>query len=1392
MANKRQYTIGWVCALHTELAAARAFLTEEYVETIKRKRKDANTYMFGSMGEHNVVIACLPNGQYGTNSAATVVTNLIRSFPEVRFVLMVGIAGGAPSATNDVRLGDVVVATPGPGHGGVLQYDFGKYIQGPNFVVTGHLSPPPSILGTAIQQLRVSHDFDPNNLDALVKEALARYPRLKSTYSQPELSEDVLYESDCIHQLPTERCDQACTRQVPREPRGEDEDPFAVHYGLIASGNSLMKDAMLRDKYSAEKGVLCFEMEAAGMMNVTGCAVIRGICDYSDTHKNKKWQGFAAMTAAAYASSLLKKMQPEEVQGEEKLGEVIEHIRQGLDSIGQETNAIGKAVGDLQSKQLDGSIKSWLAAPGPSVNATSARDRRHPGTGQWFLASKQFLQWKQGDRRHMWLHGMPGCGKTVLATTILDHVAALKDSITTWFFFDFSDRSLQTVDGMLRSLLSQLHEALSGLHDPNQDLAKLFKKQTTTPVSAATFTTCLKAMTNGPRKVYIILDALDECSQRPLLLSWMENLLSDKKLGQCQLIATGRPEHEFRSRLQPLIGEDNCIELDKEAVDADIRAYVDFQIDNSSELSRWSGNHTVRQLIREEIGNKAGGMFRWVACQLESLYPCIDRKQVEEVLRTLPKTLDETYSRILSQIPQASKSSTIRLLQFLICSDGPLVLSEAVDIVAMRPENSKTPFDADDRPPRPSEVVGYCPYFITLTRFEKAVEHSAQKIKVEAIHLAHFSIKEYLLRTGGSFARVQAKTSIKGCCKAYLECLRSTLVSSPTTARPGDFPLGPYAARNWLKGLPLLERQVYDPDGDGFQYPIHDYYRFFKVLDRIVHTEPTARRWRFFLLEQQAAGLVDEKTSLVSFLCREGLSEIAVLVLFTADPSLEVGRGMTMEGRLYLATQRNSTASVRILLHNAPGLLCSLKQGRMKAKYNIAQLVQSGCSVDMIKVHIQEGVMLEEEHNSALFQAARQEHWDMAEFLLANVPDANAARVDHSGPLGLAVKSGHSRMVESLLKHGANANAVCVDDFTPLGLAAKFGHYDIIELLIGYGADANAVCVDEFTPLELAAKLGHYDIMGPLIGWGADVNAVSCDGFVPLAMAVAKSSKKMAEPLISAGAQVNAPSANGFTPLGIAVDNANLEMIRMLVDNGADLDAQHQPGRQQPFKDKLLGLIISAAEREMSKNPAQFLEDIWRPWRILSNENTVSSDHFLACQLVDRGARVEKGCEAMLGSVLLYASSQYSMTSTIKLLLDQGANPNSSINGETPLTWAARCGNEQTVRLLLKHGAMTDQEYPSHGSALYFAILQIGFTRNKSPAQVEIVELLIAAGAKVDESAFPGHNSDMWSAKSYRLVMAGLKNLRGSFDGGSFVSRQLVTFGNTFSQLYLKYGPPNP
>jgi len=138
---------------------------------------------------------------------------------------------------------------------------------------------------------------------------LNRKPRLRQKYSRPEQGSDRLYRLDVVHPQDREDgCEEVCGKQttdlVQRREREQDEDNPAIHYGVIAAANQLMKDATIRDTIATEKGVMCFEMEAAGLMNHFPCLVVRGICDCSDSHKNKEWQGYAAMTAAAYAKDL--------------------------------------------------------------------------------------------------------------------------------------------------------------------------------------------------------------------------------------------------------------------------------------------------------------------------------------------------------------------------------------------------------------------------------------------------------------------------------------------------------------------------------------------------------------------------------------------------------------------------------------------------------------------------------------------------------------------------------------------------------------------------------------------------------------------------------------------------------------------------------------------------------------------------------------------------------------------------------------------------------------------------------------------------------------------------------------------------------------------------------
>ena len=327
MSDPASYTVGWICALSTELVAAREFLDDEHDPPKCTSQHDNNTYILGRMGKHQVVIAALPDAEYGTNAAANVARDMLHSFPNVRIGLMIGIGGGAPSTRNDIRLGDIVVSSANGKHGGVFQYDFGKTTQEQNFVQTGILNRPPTLLRTAVTTIKTIHKADGHQIHAKVDAIISRKPRLKREFSRPAEEDDHLYRAEFLHQLEDGSCETLCgsdaVNMVSRPTRGEDDDNPTIHYGLIASANQLMKDANVRDTISERNNVLCFEMEAAGLMNHFPCLVIRGICDYADSHKSKHWRGYAAMVAAAYAKELLARVAPTQVEYEKKLSEYL-------------------------------------------------------------------------------------------------------------------------------------------------------------------------------------------------------------------------------------------------------------------------------------------------------------------------------------------------------------------------------------------------------------------------------------------------------------------------------------------------------------------------------------------------------------------------------------------------------------------------------------------------------------------------------------------------------------------------------------------------------------------------------------------------------------------------------------------------------------------------------------------------------------------------------------------------------------------------------------------------------------------------------------------------------------------------------------------------------------
>jgi nucleoside phosphorylase len=246
--NAEVYTVGWICALPIELAAAQVMLDEEH---LSHHGIDSSQYTLGCIGNHNVVLACLPAGRMGIGAAAFSAGQALSKFRSIRFGLMVGVGGGIPSAEADVRLGDVVVSQPVNQHSGVVQYDFRKTGRGGQITRTGSLNPPPKVLLNIVAQLR-AHQYQNKDSFAAHLSTFDRFPHFSREKARP----DDLFEATYNHNSRA-TCDQ-CNKErtIHRTARGADEE-VVIHYGTIASGNQVMRDGATREPTEQRAGRGC-------------------------------------------------------------------------------------------------------------------------------------------------------------------------------------------------------------------------------------------------------------------------------------------------------------------------------------------------------------------------------------------------------------------------------------------------------------------------------------------------------------------------------------------------------------------------------------------------------------------------------------------------------------------------------------------------------------------------------------------------------------------------------------------------------------------------------------------------------------------------------------------------------------------------------------------------------------------------------------------------------------------------------------------------------------------------------------------------------------------------------------------------------------------------------
>ncbi|KAI5461570.1 hypothetical protein BGZ63DRAFT_238265 [Mariannaea sp. PMI_226] len=1091
-----RYTIAWICALHIEMAAARAMLDHIH-DHPPRWANDNNSYILGSIMRHNIVIACLPEAQYGTTNAANVLTNLTRTFPAIRQGLMVGIGGGVPSRT-DIRLGDIVVGTR------VMQYDLVKVVGDGKVRRTAVPKIPDYSLRTGVTSLRAKHELEPSRVPYILRERMGSH----ADYGRPR-TPDLLFRATYPHNSLLTNCDKCDELKLILRSTRTSDDP-TIHYGAIASGNQVMRDAITRDDVARELGIICFEMETAGLMDIIPCLPIRGICDYSDSHKAKDWQRYAAATAAAYAREFLEAF-PAQVQ-------VIDPNYM----LSSEPSELAKR----RQRLLESLRFEKMGFRKATIKDSDAK------TCRWFLRHPDYLSWLDPKRRSqhhglLWISGKPGAGKSTIMKFIyktLKNNDSQRKVLTASFFFNARGESLEkSISGMYRSLLLQLLEGF-----PCLDLQNAFHGSDFIPHSHAICPplNALKDLLRhaifalGKRFFTCVIDALDECDEQQVMdmVNYFEDLTENCTKNDISLKIC------FSSRHYPYIDIRLGIRLtleDQEGHAGDLENYI------TSHLR--IGNPSVMDKVLPRILKKASGVFLWVILVVDIL-----NKEVRHGGLALQKRLEQTPSGLSE------------LFKDLLGRDAEdmeaLLLSILLILLAKRPLRPEEYYHAiwsglalqgladSDVPDH-----GY------WDRVEKCVTSSSKglaeitKSERPTVQFIHQSVRDFLVKDKGlhdlwpdlaSDWEAFGHEKLKQCCNSYINypLLPSIQIS-------------PVDLNDVKKKYPFLryssEYVLLHANSAADTIPQHEFLNKFSVSRWIV-----IENGFYFSLHGTPKYSSDE--SLLYLVAKMGLC--ALIRIQAKDyPQIDF-RNEHYEHLLLAAIENKDMASVIALL-------------------DLPSNVVDGFDITA-NLTWTEGTM--GSNYTPLTWASQEGHRYLVSLLLEKGAPVN--QVDREGLTPLVRASSRRRLdvVVLLVEKGAKIKVKeGYQNTVSLSLLACYQDYEAaIKILNENGVNVYTADPEGIPILQLAASAGYETIARFLIEKGADVNKADVlQGNTALMRASADGHVAVARLLIEKRANINTTNHSGNTALHEATGRGHLEIARLLVTaKGVDINVHSEFG----------------------------------------------------------------------------------------------------------------------------------------------------------------------------------------------------------------------------------------
>lgn len=829
--SRDEFETAIICALALEFDAVEALFDETYdgfgVSAYGKQPGDPNWYRTGRIGPHDVVLTCLP--EMGKASAASVASNLQVSFPGVNLGLLVGICGAVPfpSEHTEVILGDVIVSDK------VVEYDFGKlYPDGfrQNRVVKETLGGPNRTIRSFLSGLKT------RRMHEQLQEQTWKYQQtLRSQqdgrWQYPGTSLDRLFHTDYrhkhYHQHPDATClcadcnyssDPVCEKALElscrklgcmgsllqRNRLTADSPKPCVLFGSIASADTVMKSGEHRDKIAATEKVIAFEMEGAGIWDSLPCVIIKGVCDYADSHKNKIWQNYAAATASSCAKAFLICWTPSVLARSDPAPMVYETVQD---------NIYGETISDDQRKQLLNMLRfDQIDARQMSLKAAQGK------TCRWMLKAHRYKEWLDSGslQKHngfLWIKGKPGAGKSIMMKFLFQEARrSMKNTIVISFFFNARGDTLEkSTNGLYRSLLFNLMSKMPDLiscldHCGMHSLAAIKETGWQPEMLKEIFRLVVGRLQD--RRVVCYVDALDECPEDDIrdMVSLFEELGAREKSGKLLVCFSSRhyPEISIKTGLQ--------LVLEKESDHGDdIRLYIDSQlkIENTPQADE----------IKSEILRKSSSIFLWVALVVPILNKEHDRGRTKTLKRRLDEIPADLHDLFLDILTRDCKDihEMVLCIKLILFAKRPLSPQELqVAVLTGSEDQLQEPFNEADVT---AEV---------LRKFILDVSKGLAEItKSEAptVQFIHESVRDFLLREGGMNKLSSGENNIEG--QSHAEFTRVCLI-------PLEADLTSHGAR---AGYARVAFDKHHSKGISRKFPFVEY-----AANHILHHANTAQR----------------------------------------------------------------------------------------------------------------------------------------------------------------------------------------------------------------------------------------------------------------------------------------------------------------------------------------------------------------------------------------------------------------------------------------------------------------------------------------------------------------------------------------------------------------------